>query len=118
MEILTNEKFIDWQRFIHFVDLVEEWPVTEDSAVSSTLLNKDFLRVMTRSYSAVMNIGEKEACSNMVLSPFLLSVVDVLSERSQKKYFIDAEFNVLKNSARGRNPATDFAILVCISTYM
>ena len=112
MEILTNEKFIDWQRFIHFV---EEWPVTEDSAVSSTLINKDFLRVMTRSYSAVMNIGEKEACSNMVLSPFLLSVVDVLSERSQKKYFIDAEFNVLKNSARGRNPAT---VLVCISTYM
>ena len=87
------------------------WKSGQHSAVSSTLLNKDFLRVMTRSYSAVMNIGEKEACSNLVLSPF---VVEVLSERSQRKYFIDAEFNVLRNSARGRNPATDFAILVCM----
>ena len=25
----------------------------------------------------------------------------------------DAEFNVYKNDARGRNPATDFAIVVC-----
>ena len=72
MEILTNEKYFDWQRFIHFMDLVEEWPVTEDSAVSSTLINKDFLRVMTRSYSAVMNIGEKEACSTYLHS-FLVS---------------------------------------------
>ena len=66
------------------------------------------------SYSSVLNLGEKEASSNLVLSPFLFSVVKCHNERSKSKmYLIDAEFNVYKNDARGRNPATDFAIVVC-----
>ena len=49
-----------------------------------------------------------------MLSPFLFSVVKCHNERSKSKmYLIDAEFNVYKNDARGRNPATDFAIVVC-----
>ena len=91
-------KFIDRQRFI------------DDSGDSSSSLpSREAIEVVVGSYSSVLNLGEKEASS------FLFSVVKFLNERSKSKmYLIDAEFNVYKNDARGRNPATDFAIVVCI----
>ena len=96
--------------------VIEEWPIDDSGACSSSLPSKEVIGVVAGSYSSVLNNGENYTSSNLVLSPFLISVVNCLNERSKyKTYHIDAEF---KNIARGRNPATDFAIVVCIYNTM
>ena len=64
MKVLFRIKFIDRQRFI------------DDSGDSSSSLpSREAIEVVVGSYSSVLNLGEKEASSNLVLSPFLFSVV-------------------------------------------
>ena len=75
-------------------------------------LSDDTLSLICSLYEGTFHIGEKEAASTILLTPFLMAAVKILRSITSRNFKVDGEFVVYSLSSRGRNPASDLAIIV------
>ena len=92
---------------ITFLEAVEKFRPSEVSP--PVILSDDTLSLISSSYEATFRIGDKEAASTI---PFLVATVRNLRSVTSRNFMVDGEFVVYKGTGRGRNPASDLAIVV------
>ena len=82
--------------------------------------SEEMVSLVSSSYEGTFHIGDKEAASTILLVPFLVATVKQLQSITSRKSLVDGEFVVYKMMSRGRNPASDLAIVVltCVYTYI
>ena len=77
-------------------------------------LSDDTLSLICSLYEGTFHIGEKEAASTILLTPFLMAAVKTLRSITSRNFKVDGEFVVYSLSSIGRNPASDLAIIVSL----
>ena len=95
-----------------FLEGTEDLVVAQPAQDIDSYVSNDTVSLIISAYRLTFNLGEKEASGALAITPFLFMSAELLCSATNKTYYVDPQFVVYEMATRGRNPATDLAIIV------